>query len=423
MRLNHVVIFLLVLFTLGCSENNTEPKLVSHPPSNEDQDPFPTNIVAPVSAKFQNSDHFLDIFSISKFVKLKDIDGSFIQYLEDVLWVDNHWVVLDSMGKQVLLFDESGKFVRKIGAQGSGPGEYQQPFSIFETSSNGIAVSSRERLTIFEIDGTVRETLNGVKDTDGLLISGSFAWPKPNVIMMFDINVRDTDSNAWNHVILQRKDGESFEVLTKFGKRFSGLKNRTGTFPEWFWRAFAIIDKNIWMGSPYHSNIEVFNMDGSLIQKMAMGHPKGLQYEDFRGVNFSSKVEISKKIYHKFRNLKITSLADKLVLTSYDSFSPIQGRLFNLYAADGKLIKKGIAHHPLRKLWVSGANNYSIYGVARADFDDKALLNRFFHKEEVDALMKAGWRLNSTSQNYVWIASLKPWARDALGLVNEVPSD
>jgi hypothetical protein len=64
--------------------------------------------------------------------------------------------ILDRNNFRVLVFDPSGKFLRKIGKQGGGPGEFIAPVSMTITSDGSLVVGDigRRGYSIFKTDGT-----------------------------------------------------------------------------------------------------------------------------------------------------------------------------------------------------------------------------------------------------------------------------
>ena len=67
-----------------------------------------------------------------------------------------HLLALDSKGCQLLAFDDDGHFLRKIGRQGQGPGEYNLPLAMGLDSEGRIHVedSSMRRVNTYSEDGT-----------------------------------------------------------------------------------------------------------------------------------------------------------------------------------------------------------------------------------------------------------------------------
>ena len=62
--------------------------------------------------------------------------------------------VLDGKAEQVKVFDKNGKYLRDIGRQGQGPGEYSLPSGMHIMSENELMVSSiTRRLSFFSLNG------------------------------------------------------------------------------------------------------------------------------------------------------------------------------------------------------------------------------------------------------------------------------
>jgi hypothetical protein len=69
-----------------------------------------------------------EVFEDITFIPLETADECLIGFIDDVHFSKNYTVVIDSNPNQILLFDRTGKFIRKIGSKGQGPGEYLYPF-------------------------------------------------------------------------------------------------------------------------------------------------------------------------------------------------------------------------------------------------------------------------------------------------------
>jgi uncharacterized protein (TIGR03382 family) len=64
--------------------------------------------------------------------------------------------IVDYYNNRVLVFDPSGKFIRKIGKKGGGPGEFMAPTAMTINSDGNIVVNDigRGGYSIFKTDGT-----------------------------------------------------------------------------------------------------------------------------------------------------------------------------------------------------------------------------------------------------------------------------
>jgi hypothetical protein len=92
----------------------------------------------------------------SKFIPLETNENSLISGINKIYFVNNLIYILDrDGGKGVFIFDGNGKFVRKIGRIGGGPGEYVSidDFTIDKNNSTIYLLTNRENILLYNIDG------------------------------------------------------------------------------------------------------------------------------------------------------------------------------------------------------------------------------------------------------------------------------
>ncbi|HUP87752.1 MAG TPA: 6-bladed beta-propeller, partial [Longimicrobiales bacterium] len=112
-------------------------------------------------------------------------DWELLSRVSDVAFdANDNLVVLDAGNNRVLVFDPNGKFLRKIGKKGGGPGELLSPVGLAITKEGFIAVTDlgRPGVSLFKANGTfVRNLMLG--DTLGFPapLNGTVAHPSGGV--------------------------------------------------------------------------------------------------------------------------------------------------------------------------------------------------------------------------------------------------
>jgi len=86
------------------------------------------------------------------------IDRQFGMIVAMAVSPEGHVVVLDALNRAVTVFDSVGNEVHHWGRQGDGPGELQSPTSVSVSSDMRVAVSDRNRVHLYQIDGELIET-------------------------------------------------------------------------------------------------------------------------------------------------------------------------------------------------------------------------------------------------------------------------
>jgi len=141
-------IFIGILLMLACSNCNSQTKSRTDKSNNgtveinvlkaaEDEREFPlSNIVKDV-----------------EFVQLESTIDSYFSLITSYIVTDHFILIATQVEKRVLLFERSGKFLRQIGRQGQGPGEYLNPcFATIDPSERFIIVKDAQGGNLFKFD-------------------------------------------------------------------------------------------------------------------------------------------------------------------------------------------------------------------------------------------------------------------------------
>jgi len=138
------------------------------------------------NANANSDDYFLysSMYKSVKTILLETNESCLIGFIKKMRVYDPYIIILDSyVAKSVLIFDMNGRFIRKIGNVGPGPGEYTRPFD-FTVDKEGNA--------IYVIDGHLSR-----------------------------INKYDLNTGRFIHSINYEKDVRSFNIEYVGGKLFA----------------------------------------------------------------------------------------------------------------------------------------------------------------------------------------------------------
>lgn len=137
-------VLLLILMTMNSCSNNQNKGLLTVSVDISSASPLPLSEIA------------TDIHPI----KLELTDNSLIGRAGRVLY-DGHFILVQNNSpRSILLFDNTGKFIRRIGAIGQGPGEYTTLLDIAADFKNKLVyASSYRKLICYDFEGRfIRET-------------------------------------------------------------------------------------------------------------------------------------------------------------------------------------------------------------------------------------------------------------------------
>lgn len=123
-----------------------------------------------------------------------------LSQVSDVVFdrADNLYV-LDRGNERVLMFDRSGRFVRQLGREGDGPGEFRAPNGVAVLTDGSVAVLDliRRNISLFGSDGAFRRSVPWPED-GGPPFAGIQAHPSGGVISALRPHLRMDDAGTGN---------------------------------------------------------------------------------------------------------------------------------------------------------------------------------------------------------------------------------
>jgi DNA-binding beta-propeller fold protein YncE len=125
--------------------------------------------------------------------------------------------VADSMNNRVLVFDFQGKFVRSIGNQGQGPGEFAKPTGIHILKDSGLVVADFDnyRIQTFDKEGRFVKALNtkGTKIADLIVVNDKYFAVTSFGTSGYSLNMR-SESDIQPLVFVLDKEGNKIDDIS-----------------------------------------------------------------------------------------------------------------------------------------------------------------------------------------------------------------
>lgn len=129
-----------------------------------------------------------------------------------------HMFVVDNQGNQIVEIDPEGQFVRNIGGQGQGPGEFQALAGFqFLADGSGIAfefLGPATRFSIFDADGNFKETKN--HSSFESILRGLQYSPNGKLMGAVYVSIDQVNSTTHVHTGILNADMEVLKELTQF---------------------------------------------------------------------------------------------------------------------------------------------------------------------------------------------------------------
>ncbi len=181
----------------------------------------------------------------------------------------------DQKAHQIFMFDEQGKFIKKIGREGQGPGEFGNPYTMTTTSESLlVGDNTHRRIQFFDLDGNY---LRGIKIRNPL-------W------------AMEISQNGFIYVVPFRLSAESLliDVINSQGHKVNSFgKLRFGDRSNWQISNMITISMNdndeLFMAFEYFPLVCRYSEKGKLLAEYRLNHDVMKEKEKINLTRFKDK--------------------------------------------------------------------------------------------------------------------------------------
>ena len=182
---------------------------------------------------------FSQVFDDYEIIPLETNEDCIIGSVASIRFCNDYIVILDSrISKSVFVFDHNGKFIRKIGSIGKGPGEYISPHSIsINDNTKEILVYDGiyNKVNIYSFSGEFHKSIKldqqglgrkSIEVFDDIIYTNShLEHGVENIVYGVDYNGNIAGARLKNN--FKFKDNQSFAAYNHFYKTPDGLRFRS----------------------------------------------------------------------------------------------------------------------------------------------------------------------------------------------------
>lgn len=177
---------------------------------------------------------------------------------------DGNIYILDRKDKKVKIFDSAGKFVKKFGEDGQGPGEMYMPVSLQVNHNNEIVIgdAANQRLMFFSLEGEFLREMSTALKAQGL------------VLPLFD-----SQGDIIGQQVVVTEESQILREVRKYDSELNSLFTITSiditSIVQGKINPFELVffyqlgkDNDIYCSNPNEYEIKVLNTDGKLVKRI-----------------------------------------------------------------------------------------------------------------------------------------------------------
>ena len=165
---------------------------------------------------------FSDVFERINFIRLETLDNCLIGHIDKIIATDDKFIILDSSSaRMVFVFNNDGTFSNRIGTNGGGPEEYDEPSDIaYDKYDDELLVLCHNRKMIlrFKLDGTFAG-----KTKIDWWVKSICVVDKNACLLYFNNRIQSNGKKNDYNIFIINKEGKIIEKLLPFDKETGEL--------------------------------------------------------------------------------------------------------------------------------------------------------------------------------------------------------
>jgi len=258
---------------------------------------------------------------------------------------DGNIYILDRKDKKVKIFDSSGKFVKKFGKDGQGPGEMYMPISIQVTHNNEIVIgdAANQRLMFFSLEGEFQREMSTALKAQSLIL--------PLFDMQGDIIGQQVKVTEENQILreVRKYDSELNSLFTITSIDITSIvQGKINPFELVFFYQLGK-DNTIYCSNPNEYEVKVLNTDGKLVKRILKGYDSVKVTEKDKEEFFERVGEVPAqvkdriefpKVYPPYQNFTLDEEEMRLFVRTFEKGKE-EGEFFlDVFDVEGRYIAK-----------------------------------------------------------------------------------
>lgn len=275
---------------------------------------------------------FQTIFNYSKNITLEEkwsYSNEFLN-LKAAYIKDNLCYLVDRTDKSVIIL-EDGKFVKRFGRKGKGPGEFIGPGNILVSESEIIVFDiNRSEILYFDLNGNFK-----IAKTLPLLIEEMSILPNGNYVISHIINIEFKGEKKYKHIAIDLFDKEFNKIRNLNKLKYINAylpKNKKAYFNLFMYQSVLLVDENgVFIADPENYTITKYSVD--FLSREVL-------YQELEKTRFDKKHYESELSYYADQKIKQADLVLPVYNPLFDKCFLNQGKFYmvkNFSAAKFKI--------------------------------------------------------------------------------------
>ena len=346
-----------------------------------------------------------NLMDFKGFIKLDVPDEFGVREVSSLLVGAKRIFLVDSPGRQVLMFDGAGQFMGPMGRRGSGPGEFNRPNMILRGYGDRVILVGSHELLVYDENGTYERKFQG-RQKDFSLAGGPIIWDQPDRLFLSD--PFHAGSGKWQYGYVDVSSEGALEI-TGFGERFAYYDRQFDTtYGTPIIQGFVRVGEQIWLNPPFEGTLEIYDQQGELLAvPEGSKYAGGLSKDDFRGVknNLSSYEFFKATRKGKIKGTDLHVLGPVVVRTLTH---PVHGIAYDVFDHSGQALAR-MLEPGASMVQIKDTRGENLYGTLMLPINetlDRESLKKFLYRPEWEALMEAGYQDGDDPFLYIWSARL-----------------